>query len=81
MHAEFCKRLHRKPAFPLGLPQSAHGNRRVLDTDQLGKAVMQRKRVGLDTPEHLLRHISPLGWEHILLIGQYIWRKMRGEIA
>ena len=42
---------------------------------------MQRKRAGLDTPEHLLRHISPLGWEHILLIGQYIWRKMRAEIA
>ena len=51
------------------------------NTDQLGKAVMQRKREGLDTPEHLLRHISPLGWEHILLIGQYIWRKMRAEIA
>ena len=47
------------------------------NTDQLGKAVMQRKRAGLDTPEHLLRHISPLGWEHILLIGQYIWRKMK----
>ncbi len=39
------------------------------------------KRAGLDTPEHLLRHISPLGWEHILLIGQYIWRKMSAEIA
>ena len=51
------------------------------NTDQLGKAVMQRKREGLDTPEHLLRHISPLGWEHILLIGQYIWRKMRYKIA
>ncbi|WP_419739473.1 hypothetical protein [Ruegeria sp.] len=36
---------------------------------------------GLDTPEHLLRHISPLGWEHILLIGQYIWREMRHKIA
>ena len=51
------------------------------NTDQLGKVVMQRKRVGLDTPEHLLRHISPLGWEHIPLIGQYIWRKMQDEIA
>ena len=33
------------------------------------------------TPENLLKHISPLGWEHILLIGQYIWRKMNVEIA
>ena len=51
------------------------------NTDQLGKAVMQRQSAGLDTPEYLLRHISPLGWEHILLIGQYIWRKMKAEIA
>ncbi len=29
--------------------------------------------------EGLLKHISPLGWEHILLIGQYIWRKMRAR--
>ena len=47
------------------------------NTDQLGKAVIQRKRDGLDVPENLLRHISPLGWAHILLIGQYIWRKMK----
>jgi len=51
------------------------------NTVHLGKAVMQRKREGLETPEHLLRHISPLGWEHILLIGQYIWRKITPEIA
>lgn len=41
---------------------------------------MQRKRADLETPEELLKHISPLGWQHILLIGQYIWRK-RAEIA
>ena len=51
------------------------------NTVHLGKAVMQRKREGLETPEHLLRHISPLGWEHILLIGQYIWREVRSETA
>jgi len=51
------------------------------NTKKLGEAVMQRKRAGLETPEYLLRHISPLGWEHILLIGQYIWRKMRREFA
>ena len=31
------------------------------NTVHLGKALMQRKREGLETPEHLLRHISPLG--------------------
>ncbi|WP_057460922.1 Tn3 family transposase [Pseudovibrio sp. POLY-S9] len=51
------------------------------NTDQLGNAVLQRQSAGLDTPEFLLRHISPLGWEHILLIGQYIWRKRKAEIA
>ena len=39
---------------------------------------MQRKQAGMETPEYLLRHNSPLGWQYILLIGQYIWRKMRG---
>ena len=51
------------------------------NTDQLGKAVLQRQREGLNTPDYLLRHISPLGWEHILLIGQYIWRQTKVEIA
>ena len=51
------------------------------NTRQLGKAVMQRKRTGLETPEELLKHISPLGWEHILLIGQYIWRTIGAENA
>ena len=51
------------------------------NTQQLDNAVMQRKRAGLETPGELLAHISPLGWEHILLIGQYIWRKMSAEIA
>ena len=40
---------------------------------------MQRKQAGLEMPEYLLRHDSPLRWQHILLIGQYIWRK-RGRL-
>lgn len=51
------------------------------NTKQLGEAVMQRKREGLETFETLLAHISPLGWEHILLIGQYIWNNMTTKIA
>lgn len=51
------------------------------NTQQLGKAVMQRKREGLETPDELLAHISPLGWAHILLTGEYIWRRMMAEIA
>jgi hypothetical protein len=24
-------------------------------------------------PDHLLSHLSPLGWEHINLTGDYVW--------
>jgi hypothetical protein len=26
-----------------------------------------------NVPDHLLAHLSPLGWEHINLTGDYIW--------
>jgi len=45
------------------------------NTDQLGKAVAQRKRAGLDCSPDLLAHISPLGWAHILITGEYRWPK------
>ena len=45
------------------------------NTDQLGKAVAQRKRAGLDCSPDLLAHISPLGWAHILITGEYRWSK------
>ena len=45
------------------------------NTDQLGKAVAQRKRAGLDCSPGLLAHISPLGWAHILITGEYRWSK------
>ncbi len=49
------------------------------NTKQLAEAVTQRKRAGLATPEYLLPHISPLGWAHILLTGEYRWRKLNGQ--
>jgi hypothetical protein len=41
----------------------------------LGHAVTQRRDEGLDLPPELLAHISPLGWAHILLTGEYLWPK------
>lgn len=41
------------------------------NTKHLGEAVTARKRAGLDCPDDLLSHISPLGWAHILLTGEY----------
>jgi hypothetical protein len=26
-----------------------------------------------DVPDHLLAHLSPLGWEHVNLTGEYVW--------
>lgn len=46
------------------------------NTKQLAGAVAQRKKARLDTPAHLLAHISPLGWAHIILTGEYRWRRM-----
>jgi TnpA family transposase len=45
------------------------------NTDQLGKAVAQRKRTGQNCSPELLAHISPLGWAHILITGEYRWPK------
>jgi len=30
-----------------------------------------------DVPQHLLAHLSPLGWEHVNLTGDYIWVALR----
>lgn len=33
---------------------------------------LKRKRIPLN--EQLISHLSPLGWEHINLSGDYVWR-------
>ena len=45
------------------------------NTKHLGQAVASRRREGLDCSPHLMAHISPLGWAHILLTGEYRWPK------
>jgi len=45
------------------------------NTDRLGRAVTERTQAGHDCPPELLAHISPLGWAHILLTGEYRWPK------
>ena len=47
------------------------------NTVRLGEAVRQRKRAGLAVEPELLAHISPLGWGHILLTGEYRWPRKR----
>lgn len=48
------------------------------NTKHLGQAVAARQRVGLNCAPDLLAHISPLGWAHILLTGEYRWRRRTG---
>ena len=43
------------------------------NTLHLGHAVAERRNEGLDVPPELLAHISPLGWAHIILTGEYLW--------
>lgn len=46
------------------------------NTEQLGRAVAQRKCANLDCSSELLSHTSPLGWAHILITGEYRWPKL-----
>ncbi|MDE4134770.1 Tn3 family transposase [Phaeobacter sp. QD34_3] len=48
------------------------------NTKYLGQAVAARQRTGLNCDPALLAHISPLGWAHILLTGEYRWRRQVG---
>ena len=43
------------------------------NTLKLGEAVFARRQAGLEIPGELLAHVSPLGWEHINLTGEYRW--------
>ena len=45
------------------------------NTARLGEAVARRRHAGLPVVPGFLPHISPLGWAHILLTGEYRWQK------
>jgi TnpA family transposase len=43
------------------------------NTVYLEKAVDYLKQQRINIPEEYLQHLSPLGWEHINLTGDYVW--------
>ena len=43
------------------------------NTRYLERAVAALREAGEHIPNHLLAHLSPLGWEHVNLTGDYIW--------
>ena len=50
------------------------------NTKQLGQIIAKRRRAGIYDPESLLSHVSPLGWAHILITGEYRWPKITPKI-
>jgi TnpA family transposase len=45
------------------------------NTVYLERAIHALKKHGQPVDENLLQHVSPLGWEHINLTGDYVWRQ------
>lgn len=46
----------------------------VWNTVYIERAIESLKRKGVQINEQLVAHLSPLGWEHINLSGDYVWR-------
>ena len=44
------------------------------NTRELGRLVAELAAAGQAPDPVLLPHVSPLGWEHVLLTGEYRWR-------
>lgn len=47
------------------------------NTVYLGQVIQALRDSGKDIDEQLLPHLSPLGWEHINLTGDYTWQQNR----
>jgi hypothetical protein len=47
------------------------------NTVYLERAIQAIKDHGETVDENLQQHLSPLGWEHINLTGNYVWRQNR----
>ena len=43
----------------------------------LGRAADHLRSAGESVPDELLRHVAPLGWNHISLTGDYLWAQAR----
>lgn len=51
------------------------------NTVYLAEAVELLKQQGMTVNEELLRHLSPLGWEHITLTGDYLWNMKQTPVS
>src|SRR5689334_22586702 len=65
----------RAAALPTGWPswrRSRPGCRRALRGSTRSRTISALRQAE-EVPDHLLTHLSPLGWEHVNLTGDYIW--------
>lgn len=46
------------------------------NTLYMSRAVDHLKATGMVVPDDLLAHVSPLGWRHISLTGDYLWQEV-----
>lgn len=46
------------------------------NTVYLDRAVRHLKAEGAAVPDELLAHVTPLGWEHVSLTGDYLWSEI-----
>jgi TnpA family transposase len=51
----------------------------VLWNTYLERAIQALRNRGYPIDDALLQHLSPLGWEHINLTGDYVWHRNRGR--
>ena len=48
----------------------------IWNTVYLNHTVQTLRDSGIEIPDHILQHVSPLAWEHINLTGDYAWEKL-----
>ena len=47
------------------------------NTVYLERSIEALRDSGVDVNKNLIQHLSPLGWEHINLTGDYVWKQNR----
>jgi TnpA family transposase len=51
------------------------------NTVYIERAIKAQREVGKSIDDDLLQYLSPLGWEHINLTGDYVWRQNKASEA
>ena len=69
--------LHNRhsPRNGAGRPLIATAGKERFPPLYIGRAVEHLRAAGHPAPDHLLAHTAPLGWTHISLTGDYLWRE------